>query len=373
MRSFPFSSRVVDLLAGKFSAETSAFLIERLMEPATRHFQKQIRMHAISIALCTYNGARYLDEQMRTLREQESVAEIVVVDDGSTDGTWGILQRHAGQDARIRLYRNFAQLGVTGNFERAIRLVRGAWVALADQDDVWRPGKLARLREKWDGVSCLVHHATRKFHGAVPSVPPSPAGERRKFSGSDVRRLLYRNSIVGHTVLMRTDVARRLTPFPRGVPHDWWLGVGSAVLGRVQYVDEYLVHYRIHNGNAFHAAGSRWRRSRAEHGLRLELLRALTERKDLAGPMSGFVWNYRWLLERTTGGTFPWALWRFYVRHAAVFFAGGGSLSPIRRFRKSCEAALGAMLRSPQTGPGELWRPVLPAKSATGRMLRPTG
>jgi glycosyltransferase involved in cell wall biosynthesis len=330
-------------------------------------------MHSLSVALCTYNGARFLDEQMRTLREQAGVAEIVAVDDASTDETWTILRSHAGQDARIRLFRNKVQLGVTGNFERAIRLVRGEWVALADQDDIWLPDKLARLRAAWDGGSCLMHHATRKFRGDVPPASRFPAGERRKFSGSDVRRLLYRNSIVGHTVLMRADMARSLAPFPRGVPHDWWLGVGAAVLGRVQYVDEHLVHYRIHARNAFHAAGSRWRRSRAEHGLRLELLQALTGWQGLSGPAGVFVQTYRRLLEQSERGTFPWALWRFYLRHASLFFGGGSDLSPIRRIRKSSGAALGAMWRTPQTGPGEVWRRVLPAEPAVRRALRQTG
>jgi glycosyltransferase involved in cell wall biosynthesis len=330
-------------------------------------------MNSISIALCTYNGAHYLDEQLRTICGQAGVAEIVAVDDGSTDGTWGILENQAREDARIRLYRNKVQLGVTGNFERAIRLVRGEWVALADQDDVWLPEKLIRLRAEWDGVSCLVHHASRKFRGVAPAVPRSPAGERRKFSGSDVRRLLYRNSIVGHTVLVRTDVARSLAPFPRGVPHDWWLGAGAASLGRVQYVDEYLVHYRIHGSNAFHAAGSRWQRSRAEHGLRLALLQALAGWKGLTGPAADFVRSYLSLLGQTERGTFPWSLWRFYLRHASLFFGGGSSLSPARRVRKSWEAAFGAMLRTPQTGPGELWRPAFQAKPPAERVLRRTG
>jgi glycosyltransferase involved in cell wall biosynthesis len=330
-------------------------------------------MHFISIVLCTYNGALHLDEQLRTLRAQTGVAEIVVVDDGSTDGTWGILERHAGQDARIRLNRNPEKLGVTRNFERGIRLARGEWVALADQDDVWLPGKLARLRAAWDGRACLLHHATHKFRGSVPPALSSPAGERRKFSGQDLRCLLYRNTIVGHTTLVRTEVARQLMPFPAGGPHDWWIGAGAALLGQVQYIDEYLVHYRIHAGNAYHAAGSRWRRLRAEHGLRLEILRALTRRQELSGVTADFVRDYRRLLETVEIGTFPWALWWFYLRHASPLFGGGESLSPVRRIRKSCLAAFGAMMAWPPAAPGELQRPALPARPRAGRMLRRTG
>jgi glycosyltransferase involved in cell wall biosynthesis len=332
-------------------------------------------MKSISIALCTYNGARYLDEQLRTLRLQADAAEIVVVDDGSTDGTWAILERHAGQDARIKLHRNAAQLGVTGNFERAISLVRGTWVALADQDDVWLPGKLARLRAAWNGRAGLLHHASRKFHGQVPAVLPSPAGERRKFRGRDLRRLLYRNTIVGHSALFRTDLVRRLTPFPAGVPHDWWIGVGLAAQGEVQYLDEYLVHYRIHGHNAYHATGSRYRRLLREQEMRLHLLAALAEWRPLPESARAFAQDYRRHLLQSAARSSPWALWRFYLRHADVLF-GGVAAPPswFTCFRKSLGATLGTVVAGPRPAPvNRVLRPALAAPAEQAIALEKAG
>lgn len=303
-------------------------------------------MNSISIALCTYNGARYLGEQLRTLCAQRGVGEIVVVDDGSTDGTWTILEDYARQDSRISLYGNAVPLGVTRNFERAISLVRGTWVALADQDDIWLPEKLARMCTAWDGQSCLIHHATHKFQGSVPANLPSPAGEVRKFFGSDVRRLLYRNTVVGHTVLVRTEVVRQLMPFFAAVPHDWWIGVGAAMLGRVQYVDEYLVHCRIHATNAYHAAGSRLQRLRMEHDLRVRLLQELVQQPALSDAQRTFIREYLNLLQNAAGRGFSRRLWRFYARHAAILFTGADpKLSWVTRLRKSVTATIGAMER----------------------------
>jgi glycosyltransferase involved in cell wall biosynthesis len=330
-------------------------------------------MQPISIALCTCNGERYLDEQLRTLRVQDGVTEIVVVDDVSSDATWSILERHAAADGRLRLHRNSARLGVTKNFEGAIRLVTNPWVALADQDDVWLPEKLARLRAAWDGCSGLVHHATHKFSGATPAVLPSPAGESRKFSGSDLRFLLHRNSIVGHTVVMRTGLARWLMPFPRRLPHDWWLGVGAALRDRVQYVDEYLVHYRIHADNAYHAAGSRRQRIADEQRLRLELLRILPGWLEPSSPMKPFIETYRKLLENVAAGASPWALLRFYFQHAAVLFGGGHPLPIGRRVRKSLTASLGAVLGKAGSGAGKVLRPVPPIRTATAPDVRQVG
>src|SRR5262245_40553133 len=102
--------------------------------------------HPFSIVLCTCDGEAYLEAQLATLRSQAGVAEIVVVDDASTDRTWAMLVRHACEDSRFRLHRNAERRGVTANFEQAILRARSPWVALADQDDVWEPDKLVRLR-----------------------------------------------------------------------------------------------------------------------------------------------------------------------------------------------------------------------------------
>jgi len=301
-----------------------------------------------SIALCTYNGERFIDEQLHSLRRQEGVTEIVVSDDGSTDRTLAILARHAGEDSRIRIYDHQARHGVTANFQHAISLTRSPWIALADQDDVWLPGKLARMRACWDGHSCLVHHASKKFRSVSPSRLQSiRAGEKRKFEGHDWRRLLHRNSVVGHTAIVSAKIARQLMPFPEHLPHDWWLGVGAGIIGNVQFIDEYLVHYRIHAHNAYHAAGSRCRRIREEYELRLRMLEALTESTlPLRTIDRNFAEQYHRLLVTSTPGTFSWPLCQFYLRHASLFFSS--PLFHLSRFtcvRKSMSATLDAFLQ----------------------------
>jgi len=330
---------------------------------------------SFAIVLCTFNGARFLDAQLASLRVQAGVAEIIAVDDGSTDGTLAILERHAAVDRRLVISQNPSRLGVNRNFEHAISLARSPWIALADQDDVWLPGKLARLRAEWDGRSCLVHHPTRKFRGALPTTLPSPAGERRKFAGADLRRLLYRNTIVGHTILARADVLHALAPFPAGVPYDWWIGVGAAAIGTVQYVDEYLVLYRIHENNAYHPAGSRVRRLRDEHRLRLSLLDALAGAPRVGGAPRDFVEHFRRLLVAASPRVFSWRLWRFYWRHAAILF--GERRSPVSWFtalRKSVGATCGAMAQAPVPVDAlTLERPAFSKSAAAASTLKKVG
>lgn len=295
-------------------------------------------MSPISIVLCTYNGERYLDEQLRSLRAQEGVAEIVVVDDGSTDGTRALLRAHASADTRVRVHHNGVRTGVSGNFERGIGLARCEWVALSDQDDIWLPWKLARLRRAWNGQACLIHHASHKFRGREPDSLPFSARQDRKFRGGAPHQLFFRNSVVGHTILMRREVALRLMPFPRDSLHDWWLGVGASSMGTVQYVDEYLVHYRIHESNAYCACGSRARRRMEALDARIRFLASVEDRPWLTPELVAFAQAYRAELEDARDKVFSWRLWRFYWRHAEAFFDGS----------RACTAVLGNLRRSLQ-------------------------
>ena len=100
----------------------------------------------ISIAMATYNGEKYLREQIDSILNQTiQDFELIVCDDCSTDTTWNILQDYQSQDRRIKCYRNEENLGFKKNFEKAIGLCTGEYIALSDQDDIWLPEHLEKL------------------------------------------------------------------------------------------------------------------------------------------------------------------------------------------------------------------------------------
>ena len=104
---------------------------------------------SFSVAMCTYNGARRLREQLRSIAAQSLLpAELVVADDGSTDSTCDIVADFANHAPfPVRFVRNSLNLGSTKNFEQVIELCSQEFIALSDQDDIWRSDKLARLAE----------------------------------------------------------------------------------------------------------------------------------------------------------------------------------------------------------------------------------
>ncbi|CAH1202360.1 putative glycosyl transferase [Candidatus Nitrotoga sp. BS] len=100
----------------------------------------------ISICIPTYNGARYLEACLNSVLNQTyKDIEILVVDDGSTDTTFEILERYAASDQRIRLVRNEHNLGLVGNWNHCIELAQGEWIKFVFQDDLISQTCLERL------------------------------------------------------------------------------------------------------------------------------------------------------------------------------------------------------------------------------------
>jgi glycosyltransferase involved in cell wall biosynthesis len=205
----------------------------------------------ISIALCTYNGAAYLKQQLDTLLLQTySNIELIVVDDASTDETIHIIESYTAKDNRIFFFQNEKNIGFNNNFEKALSLCMGEWIAIADQDDIWHLTKIERMLNHWNGDSVLIHCSSKKFRLASEinaKAKPSANG----FSGDNVSAIAAKNTTEGHNILLHQSLVKLALPFPSGIFYDWWLGAVAAANGGVQWEDEILVWRRIHETNAY--------------------------------------------------------------------------------------------------------------------------
>lgn len=205
----------------------------------------------VSVVLCTYNGAAYLQEQINTILHQTyTTIELVIVDDASSDDTMKILQEYAEKDQRIQLHQNETNLGFNLNFQKAILLSKGEWIAISDQDDIWHPQKLEIMLQQWDKKSSLIHCASRKF-STIDEIKHSKKPSALGFNGTEVRTLACKNTVEGHNILFHHSLKEKALPFPITLFYDWWLGVVAAVNGGVQWVDQILVWRRIHENNTF--------------------------------------------------------------------------------------------------------------------------
>jgi glycosyltransferase involved in cell wall biosynthesis len=217
----------------------------------------------VSVALCTYNGARYVEEQVRSILGQDyAPLELVVSDDGSTDDTLALVRAvvaEAKSDIPLRVISGGPRLGVTLNFERAVAACQGDLIALSDQDDVWRADRLSTVVPLFehDADLLLVNSDARLVDaGGVPFGAGLFAslglrrGERLQISeGRAFDALIRRNLVTGAATLFRRTLLQWARPFPPEWVHDEWLGLVAAAMGRVELSSEQLIDYRQHANN----------------------------------------------------------------------------------------------------------------------------
>jgi glycosyltransferase involved in cell wall biosynthesis len=218
----------------------------------------------VSIALCTFNGALYLREQLDSLLGQTSLpTELVLSDDGSSDASVSIVTEFArAVGMRLVIAPAHTRLGVTQNFNLALSLCSRQYVALSDQDDVWLPDKLAT-------ALAAMHEGEARYGTSCPLLVHSDltvvSADLRPISSSFMRSeglcnpsphdaltiLLTQNFVTGCTMLVNRPLLERALPIPKeAVVHDWWLALVAASCGHVLYVDQPTIMYRQHDSNA---------------------------------------------------------------------------------------------------------------------------
>lgn len=224
-------------------------------------------MPSISVAMATYNGALYLQDQLNSIAAQSAKpAELVVCDDGSSDGTLAILHAFASSSPfPVRIYQNESNLGFANNFLKCASLCSGTWVAFCDQDDIWLPSKLETLGRTISASSSdvvLVYHVA-----SVVSVELEPTGRvlpRVPRARSFGRGEQHAHWFVGGCVMcFRADllVGFNQDERPRDsydgnkgwhghghpwMPHDKWLCLLANVCGATVALPDVLSLYRRH-------------------------------------------------------------------------------------------------------------------------------
>ena len=214
---------------------------------------------SISVALCTYNGAAYLAEQLESLANQSRLpCELVVTDDGSTDDTCAMVEtfrRRAPFD--VRLVRNDGNLGSTKNFEKSISLCTGDLVSLSDQDDVWERDKLSVMAPQFEADPEV---AMMFCDGHVVDQELQPLGytilQANGFLANDVQQTLQqqglfacqvkRNAVCGAGTMFRRSFVSDVIPIPPQWVHDAWIATVLSASQRVRHISQPLFQYRQH-------------------------------------------------------------------------------------------------------------------------------
>lgn len=234
----------------------------------------------VSVALCTFDGERFVEAQLRSIAAQSRVPdEIVVCDDGSNDATVEVVGRFA-EDSSIPvvLRTNETRLGPARNFGRAISLASGDVIALSDQDDAWVPSKLSRLEAVLDSnpeaglvfsdADLVDAHLRPTGRTLWQSIGFTRREQDRVIGGLAFEALMRQNFVGGLTLAFRSRYRDEVLPVPDGALHDLWIASVIAALAPVAFVPETLVLYRQHERNHVGLPLDGWRNQVADRRAR---------------------------------------------------------------------------------------------------------
>jgi len=273
----------------------------------------------VSVVMCTYNGSRFVAEQIESICNQTyKRLEIIIVDDASSDNTFEIIKEFAGKDKRMQAFRNDTNLGFNLNFNKACKLATGDFIAIADQDDIWEKTKVEKLLAKiTEGPGTLLTHCISARFEQFGRFHMKSHKLVNYLAGDDVRNFFLANYISGHNMLIRKELLEKSLPFPGNVYYDWWLAAVASVNGKIEPVPEILVWHRMHDSNATGAAKPKLPLYKQV----MTILPQLMTIKGMTPEAKAFGMQLLKYYSAFPSKKLSWPLFVFLLKHAKIIFA----------------------------------------------------
>lgn len=213
----------------------------------------------IDILLATYNGEKYIREQIDSILNQTyKNIKLIISDDCSSDNTVNILKEYKQKDDRIEVYEQQQNLGVVKNIEFLLKQVKNNYYMLSDQDDIWLPEKVEKsfkrlIEEKSDLVFGDLEVVDKNLNTMYASFGDFMLLNRKinKYINTDKLNYLY-NCVTGCTILAKKETLAQIIPLPNNskyLIHDHWIGLMVSIYGKVAYIPEKYIKYRQHGNN----------------------------------------------------------------------------------------------------------------------------
>lgn len=243
-------------------------------------------MPLISVAMATYNGEKFIAEQIESILGQTyEHIELVISDDCSQDSTRNIIETYAAKDDRIRFTFHETNLGLIGNFDSALSDCNGAFIALADQDDIWEKDKIQKLFDLITDTKALLVYSNATLIDDSGKILPYDLWDKRirKYNlidGNDYLPFYLNNCVTGCTTLMDAKLMEYARPLPKTTKfHDWWLAFVAARMGTIAYTNERLIRYRQHADNVTGILREKKREKKSFFKKKLEKIKKLKQEK----------------------------------------------------------------------------------------------
>ncbi len=226
-------------------------------------------MPTVTVLMATYNGERYIEEQVDSIMEQDfKDLELLVVDDCSRDEMKEkLLSLKKKYPNRMRVFFRKQNTGsASQNFFRILQAYRqgrfgeiSPYIMCSDQDDIWLPDKVSaaleamrELEAKREEDTPLLVHGDLTLVDSVGNIicPSMYRFQRLKGTGLSFNKQLIQNSITGCTVMMNRALLMKMRAIPKkAIMHDWWLGLIAAAFGEIGFMETPHIYYRQHDDN----------------------------------------------------------------------------------------------------------------------------
>lgn len=203
-----------------------------------------MKSNKISVCLTTFNGEKFIKEQLQSILSQlRDTDEVIISDDGSSDTTIDIVRSF--KDKRIQLYNNQFK-DVIKNFEFTLEKANGDIIFLSDQDDIWFEDKVTNYLELLEGND-LIFSNLSVFKDNVQEGRPM---FNTKKNHNGFMKNFIKNHCVGATMAFKANLLKYVLPFPNHIEmHDMWIYFISSIYGKTHYIQTPTIHYRRHGEN----------------------------------------------------------------------------------------------------------------------------
>lgn len=277
----------------------------------------------VSVVMCTYNGEKYLHQQIGSVLSQTwSPVELIIVDDVSSDNTVQILEEYSRKDNRVKYFVNEKNLGYNKNFEKAMLLANGEYIAPCDQDDIWAASKIEIMMKQWPGNSSFVFSLSGSFNG---NDFENRTNAPRVFYSAidDLHKLVFNSPVHGHACMFKKELLSFCTPFPADIFYDWWISMHAASTGTVGCIPQTLTWHRVHDSNSSRTLTSIKDKQEREQQLRQQsayFLETFFKQPVARENEKQSLLQYAALLKAMDGKKFSRAMFRYVMKNRKLVF-----------------------------------------------------
>lgn len=215
-------------------------------------------MEKIDILLATYNGEKFVKDQIESILNQTyEDFNLIISDDASTDNTLNILEEYEKKDTRIKVFKKEKNEGLIANFEFLLKNVTSDYFMFSDQDDIWKKDKIEKsinkLKEENSG---LVYTDLEIVDESLNVIYPSYWKYKKIYNKikkyNNFEALYLNNFVTGCTILAKSKYIKDILPLPRNskfVLHDYWTALIISAKDKISFVEEPTIQYRQHKNN----------------------------------------------------------------------------------------------------------------------------